>query len=501
MNTEKTNSAGGQFMHSRKSFTRKGCMKHIILLLVCACPCLFAQSYDDNFTHATMRVDYYHIGTKGQEQITLDKVYKEGSWPGSITHLLDTMDLGDSFVKVSDLQTNALIYSRGYSTVFGEWQTTDEALNGTWRTVQETIRFPFPERKVVVSFYRRDKFVASGEKMAFREVFSAVIDPNDPTVVNSEKRRNPYSEVDLMINGPVEKKVDILILGDGYTKDDLEKFRKDAKHFTETLFSYQPFKDRKKDFNVRALEVVSDESGIDKPDQNIWKHTALGTMYNTFGSARYVLTEENKTLRDIADVVPYDFITILVNDDRYGGGGIFNLYTTCFTKPAKEGQEWEMDYVYVHEFGHCFAGLADEYYSSDVSYIDFYPKGIEPWEPNVTRTHSRESLKWKNLATADTPMPTPWRKVEYDSIAALLGKLNRQAPDYYEKRESMLKQERDILKDPQWAGKVGAFEGAGYTSKGMYRPAIDCKMFALNPVGFDPVCTQAIVKMIEFSTE
>lgn len=476
-------------------------MKHLILLLACAGSALFAQSFDGNFTGATMRVDYYHIGTKGQEQITLDKVCKEGPWPGSKTNLLDTMDLGDSFMKVSDLKTNTLIYSRGYSTVFGEWQTTDEALNGTWRTFQETMRFPFPKQKIVVSFYRRDKFVNAGEQMAFREVFSAVIDPNDPTVVNREERRSPYEVFDIMVNGPIEKKVDVLILGDGYAKEDIEKFKKDAKHFSETLFSYQPFKAHKKDFNVRALEIVSDDTGIDKPDQNIWKHTALGTKYNTFGSARYVLTEENKALRDIADAVPYDFITILVNDNRYGGGGIFNLYTTCFTKPVKEGQEWEMDYVYVHEFGHCFAGLGDEYYSSDVSYIDFYPKGIEPWEPNVTRAHTQESLKWRNLISADTPIPTPWKKAEYDSIAALLSALDRQTPDYYEKRESLLNREKEILRDPQWAGQAGAFEGAGYTSKGMYRPTIDCKMFSLNPVGFDPICTEAIEKMIEFSSK
>ena len=456
-----------------------------------------AQNYENNFTNSTMRVDYYRIGTKGQEQITLDKVYEENAWSGSKINLLDTLNLGDCFVKVSDLQTNLLLYSRGYSTVFGEWQTTEEALNGTWRTFHETVRFPFPKRKVVVSFFRRDKFVAMGETMAFREIVSFVIDPNLPTAMHREKRQSPFKIFDVMINGPIEKKVDILILGDGYAKEDIEKFRKDAKHFTEQLFSYQPFKKHKTDFNIRAMEVISDDSGIDKPDQNVWKHTALGTMYNTFGSARYVLTEENRAMRDIADTAPYDFITILVNDNRYGGGGIFNLYTTCFTKPAKTGQEWEMDYVYVHEFGHCFGGLGDEYYSSQVSYIDFYPKGVEPWEPNVTRTNTKDNLKWRNVTLLDTPVPTPWQKAKYDSIETLRGKLDRLASDYYEKREGLMKSANDILQDPHWIGIVGAFEGSGYTSKNMYRPAIDCKMFALNPVDFDPVCAAAIERMIE----
>ena len=457
----------------------------------------FAQNFDNNFTNATMRVDYYRIGTKGQEQITLDRVYEENVWAGSRVNVLDTLNLGDCFVKVSDLQTNMLLYSRGYSTVFGEWQTTEEALSGTWRTFHETVRFPYPKRKVVVSFLRRDKFVAMGETMAFQEVVSFVIDPNSSTAIHREKRQSPFKIFDVMINGPIERKVDILILGDGYAKEDIEKFRKDAKHFTEQLFSYQPFKKHKNDFNVRAMEVISDDSGIDKPDQNVWKHTALGTMYNTFGSARYVLTEENRAMRDIADTAPYDFITILVNDNRYGGGGIFNLYTTCFTKPAKTGQEWEMDYVYVHEFGHCFGGLGDEYYSSQVSYIDFYPKGVEPWEPNVTRTNTKDNLKWRNVTLLDTPVPTPWQKAKYDSIETLRGKLDRLASDYYEKREGLMKSANDILQDPHWIGIVGAFEGSGYTSKNMYRPAIDCKMFALNPVDFDPVCAAAIERMIE----
>ena len=171
-------------------------------------------------------------------------MYEENVWAGSRVNVLDTLNLGDCFVKVSDLQTNMLLYSRGYSTVFGEWQTTEEALSGTWRTFHETVRFPYPKRKVVVSFLRRDKFVAMGETMAFREVVSFVIDPNSSTAIHREKRQSPFKIFDVMINGPIERKVDILILGDGYAKEDIEKFRKDAKHFTEQLFSYQPFRYR-----------------------------------------------------------------------------------------------------------------------------------------------------------------------------------------------------------------------------------------------------------------
>jgi hypothetical protein len=471
-------------------------MKKIVILLFLTAGICQGQSYDSDFCESTMRIDYFHTGTKGREQITIDKIYREDQWPGSKVNMLDTLDLGDSYVKVSDSQNGRLLYSRGYSTLFAEWQTTDEAISGTWKTCHETVRLPFPKRKVVVDFFRRDRFVAPNKKMGFSRIFSTVINPNDPTVVNTEKKSKAFAVSNVMLNGSPNKKVDILILGDGYVKDDMEKFRKDVKHFTEVLFSFEPFKTHKKDFNVRAIEVISTESGIDMPDLNIWKNTALGTMYNTFGSARYILTEDNRTLRDIAGTAPYDFITILINDNRYGGGGIFNLYTTSFTKTAKPGYEWEMDYVYVHEFGHCFAGLGDEYYNSQISYIDFYPKGIEPWEPNVTRTNTKETLKWRDLVTDKIQIPTPWHKAEYDSIETLRGNLDRLAEDYYDKRESLMKKSKDILNNSSLAGKVGAFEGAGYTSNGMYRPAIDCIMFSLSLAGFDPVCAAAIEKMI-----
>ena len=254
-----------------------------------------------------------------------------------------------------------------------------------------------------------------------------------------------------MENGPSSEKVDVVIVGDGYRKADLEKFRKDAKHYNEVMFSTSPFKEHKGDFNVRAIEVMSKDSGIDKPDKNIWKTTALGTRYYTFGSARYVLTDENKALRDIIDHVPYDFVLILLNDNRYGGGGIYNLYSTCFTRTDAPGLEWQMDYVYVHEFGHCFGGLGDEYYSSQVAYNDFYPKGVEPWEPNLTALTDPDHLKWKQFIDPDVPVPTPWDKFRYDSLERERGKLDRLAPDYYKKREPLYQAEQKILKESKYA--------------------------------------------------
>ncbi len=387
--------------------------------------------YEKMFTGKTMRVDYYHTGTRGEETLSLDQVVVEGDWPGSRRNLVDTLNFGEFMVRVYDRATNALIYSRGFSSMFNEWQTTDEALAGVHRTFSETVRFPFPKRQIQITISRRDK------KMVFHEVFSAAIDPNDPTQVNTEKRPQPYKVATVMKNGDPAEKVDIAILGDGYTKAEMEKFRKDAKHFNDVMFGTHPFSGRKKDFNVWAVEVESSESGIDVPDRNVWKNNALGTMYNTFGSARYILTTENRTLRDAAAAAPYDFLCVLVNDTRYGGGGIFNLYATTYTREVVKGQEWQMDYVYVHEFGHSFAGLGDEYYSSSTAYNDFYLPGVEPWEPNVTALVDKKNVKWKELQTAGVDLPTPWEKARYDSIEALRGKLDRLAPDYYEKREPL----------------------------------------------------------------
>ena len=307
--------------------------------------------------------------------------------------------------------------------------------------------------------------------------------------------------ISLKKNGEPAEKVDIVILGDGYGPADRKKFLADAEHFNTVMFSTEPFKRRAADFNVWTVEVESEESGIDVPDRDVWKNNVLGARYYTFGSHRYVLSEDNKTIRDIAASAPYDFICILFNDSRYGGGGIYNLYATTYTKEETKGQEWQMDYVYVHEFGHSFAGLGDEYYSSSTAYTDFYPPGVEPWEPNVTAQSDRNLVKWKNHLSPGVPVPTPWEKTAYDSIEAIRQKLDRLAPDYYEKREPYYRASEGILKDPRHAGMVGVFEGAGYARTGLYRPSLDCRMFSLSLVGFDPVCSAAIERAIGFYTK
>lgn len=448
--------------------------------------------FEKYFSTKTLRVDYFHTGTKGQEYFSLDEAIEEGEWPGSKGNLIDTLNLGEYLARVYDVQTNELIFSRGFSSIFNEWQTTDEAVKGIYRTFSESVRLPFPKRKIQFTIARRDK------RMEFRELWAITIDPADPMHINRAKSTFAFPVTRIMGAGAPANNVDIVILGDGYAKGDMEKFRSDAKRFNDALFKTYPFSERKNDFNVWTVEAESPETGISIPDKGIWKNNVLGSQYSTFGTARYVLTTQNKTLRDIAALAPYDFICIIFNDTRYGGGGIYNLYATTYANEQTKGQEWQMEYVYVHEFGHSFGGLGDEYYGSSVSYIDFYSPGIEPWEPNVTALVDKSNLKWKHLVQPGTPLPTPWGKAKYDSLEAERGKLDRLAPDYYTKREPILKLQSEILKDAKTAGKVGAFEGAGYASKGLYRPAIDCRMFTLGLNDFDPVCSAAIKRVVDF---
>jgi len=458
-----------------------------ILLLTGVCLADEAE-FGKRFEDVTLRVDYFHSGTRGEESFSLGEVSEEGPWPGSRERLVDTLNLGEHLARVFDRRTGELIWSRGFCTMFAEWQTTAEAGQGVRRTFHETIRFPRPKAPVLLTISRRDR------KMDWKELWSAVIDPASTEIVKEPPVARP-AVTTILESGPPAGRVDLLILGDGYAEADLERFREDARHFAEALFATSPFKERRADFNVRALEVVSLDSGIDRPSKGVWKRNALGTRYDTFGTPRYVLTDRNRELRDLAGTAPYDFLHILLNDDAYGGGGIYQQFATCFAKPVGPGQEWERDYVFVHEFGHSFAGLGDEYYASSTAYEEFYPAGVEPWEPNLTRLPGGKP-KWSALVSPGVPLPTPWDQEGYDALEAERQKLPRGAADYYEKRQPIMERLARHVTETKYAGRVGAFEGAGYSAKGLFRPSSDCRMFSLTLRPFDPVCSAAIEAMI-----
>jgi hypothetical protein len=465
-------------------------MRQLIIFSVLMWTALSAaqSSFDQWFEDKTLRVDYYHTGDSHEEQISLDALYEEGKWPGRVSGLVDSLNVGQYLAQVYDAESGKLIYSCSYSSVFGEWQTTTEAAS-TRRTMQETVRIPYPHKPVKFELLKRDR------SNRFLVLWTLDIDPSS-RFINREKKQFNFAPKKFIDNGGASKdKVDLVILGDGYTTEDLPKFRDDVAHYTEVLLGSAPFKDQKNDFNIWTVECISSDRGIDEPRKNHWAHTALGAQYNAFDLERYVLTFDNKSVRDIASLVPYDVIYILINSPRYGGGGIYNQFAICYTGAENDEPAWWSDYVFVHEFGHSFAALADEYYTSDVAYNDLYPLDVEPWEPNITTLQVNGKSKWQASLSLGIAVPTPWNKTVYDSLAGLV----RAAGNKSENSKKLLKQMEAILKNPDLEDKIGCFEGAGYASQGIYRPALNCRMFSKSLVDFCPACRQAISRMIDFT--
>ena len=438
-----------------------------------------------------MRVDYYHSGNAEREMFSLDRVVIEPlPWPGDLSQAIDNSNLGKYFFEVREQKTRKVLYSRGFASVYGEWETTDEAktLN---RTFQESFRFPAPTTPVEIVLKKRDP------KNVFLDIWTTNIDPADQFVDRS-KLAAPAPLITIQKMGEPEKKVDFLILGDGYTAAEAQKFEADARRLTEVLFATSPFKENRRRFNVWALCPPAAESGISRPSTGQYRDSPIGATYDAFGSERYVLTFDNHALRRAASFAPYEFIEVLVNGRTYGGGGIFNLYSTVASDNAFS------NYVFVHEFGHHFAGLADEYYTSAVSYSPSTER-VEPWEPNVTALLDISTLKWRTLASpfaAVTPIPTPWNKEEFEKysreIQARRVQLRKdKRPE--EEMEALFKEElaheQEMFKKEKHFGQVGAFEGAMYEARGYYRPEVDCIMFSLTD-HFCKVCQRALENII-----
>ncbi len=488
-------------------------MKTKIILTLLLIPLLVkAQmvSFNDFFDDKTMRIDYFHIGDSSTEIITIDFIYKYGTWAGSTKHLIDNFNNGAYYYKIYDLNSENLIYSKGFDSYFKEYQMTDEASKGIKRTFHESAIIPYPKNKIKFVIEKR------GKKNILNEVFSTVIDPSDLYIIKDPVIDVSVTAIESYKSGNPHNKVDVVIIGDGYSAGEFKKFEHDLKRFTKVLLAQEPFKKHKDKFNIYGVYKASMDSGIDEPGANVYKNTVLNTTYYTMGSERYILTEENKTLRKLAAHVPYDAILIMVNGSRYGGGGLYDTYCTFVA------DNQFCDYLLLHEFGHSFAGLADEYYTSETAYNDMYPVGIEPVEPNITRLYDKNNLKWKNVLSHGIEIPTPWEKEEFDKTDFEWQKVRREmnsriagmkrnkepiekvkaTQDEYDIKDRARSQEVDrYLKASKFAGKVGAFEGAGYNAKGMYRSMLDCIMFTKGAKPFCKVCEEHISKVIMHYTE
>ncbi len=444
--------------------------------------------FSSYFEEKTMRLDYFHTGNSDEEMFAVDKVLSDGPWGGSKKILIDKLEFGLYFFEVIDIESKVLLYSRGFASIFGEWQTIPEA-NDRWGTFHESLRFPWPKKPVTISVKKRDA------QNAFQTIWSTEVDPayrqvNPSDIVHSEK-------VNVIVeNGPAQEKLDIVILGDGYTAKEMEKFRNDAKRLSSALLSAEPFKSQSKNINIRAVETPAEQSGVSKPHHGVYKRTPLSASYSAFDSERYVLAYDNKTLRNVASAVPYEFMVILVNERTYGGGGIYNLYTTV------SADNKFADYIMIHEMGHHLAALADEYYTSAVSY-EIPEITVEPWEVNVTALFDKDNIKWKDLVEEGTPIPTPWNKEEFDAHGYKIQKERDSIRANHLPEEVMealfVRQqnaENEFYAKELYKDKVGAFEGANYNAKGMYRSQLDCIMYTRHNV-FCKVCQKGIVDVIE----
>jgi hypothetical protein len=376
-----------------------------------------------------MRVDYFHSGGTAGESMKLDAVLVEGPWPGSRAQLIDTTNLGKYLFEVVDRQTQRLLYSRGFASIYGEWETVAEFRTGN-RTFHESVRFPWPASPVRIVVKKRDS------QNVFQPFWTADVDPRAAAPAPIPPTVGPSL---LFENGPANRKLDLLLISEGYSLEEAAKFRSDASRLVEALFAREPFKSRRGDFNVRTLAV---------------RGAQLGVQFNIFGLERYALTYDNRALRNSAAAAPYDVVEVLMNEAKYGGGGIFNQQSTVAA--ANESAE----YVFIHELAHNLAGLADEYVGT-VTYETGMAVKVEPWEPNITALHDAASLKWRDLVERDTPVPTPM----------------------------------------SYAGKVGAFEGAGYEARGLFRPEAECIMGSRTVTNFCRVCQRAINRIIDLHTK
>jgi hypothetical protein len=462
-------------------------MKHAVLLLLAtaafgAAPAAAAQ---------TMRVDYYHTGNNKEERFSLDRIVIEPlPWAGNPSRPIDDTNLGKYFFEVVDAQSGATLYSRGFSSIYGEWETTAEA-GSMNRTFSESLRFPAVEKPARIVIKKRDA------KNAFQTIWTLPVDPADKFIVRGASPVLAGALMRLHEAGDPARKLDLLILGDGYTASDRGKFERDARRLMRVLFATSPFKERERDINVWGLVPPAAQSGVSRPSQGIHRRTPVGATYDAFDSERYILTFDNRAFREIAANAPYDVVEILTNSATYGGGGIYGLYSTVAADSV-----WA-PYIFIHEFGHHLAALADEYYTSDVAYLPAVDR-VEPWEPNVTALLDPAALKWKDLVKPGTPVPTPWPKEKYeeDSRATQERRRRIRAENRPESEMDALFREQmahdtAMLGGSPHAHEVGAFEGANYEARGFFRPQVDCIMFTRDEVPFCAVCRRAIEGVLD----
>lgn len=417
---------------------------YLLLFFITSMKC-YSQNFTDYFENKTLRVDYIFTGNDKQQSIYLDELSQLPTWAGRQHHLSELPLEGNGQIIVRDLATKRCIYKNSFSSLFQEWLSTDEAKT-TAKGFENTFLVPYPKQKVEIEIN-----LLNPRKQVMAQ-YKHIVDPND-ILIHQRGLSHITPHKYLIHNGDEKDCIDVAILAEGYTESEMEQFYKDAKIACESIFSHEPFHTMEKKFNIVAVASPSKDSGVSVPRENQWKQTTVHSHFDTFYSDRYLTTSRVKSIHDALAGIPYEHIIILANTNVYGGGGIYNSYTLTAAHHPK------FKPVVVHEFGHSFGGLGDEYFYDNDVMTDTYPLDIEPWEKNIT-TRVNFSSKWEDMIAPKTPIPTPVSE-------------HQNYP-------------------------IGLYEGGGYSAKGIYRGSYDCRMRTNEYPEFCPICQRAIKQMIEF---
>lgn len=418
-------------------------MKSFLVYIVCFLvylPISSAQNFD---FQRSLRIDFQFSGTENQTDVFWTQQKEEPHYGGPTTNLI-MPDYGDFRLQLIEPETQKVLFSKGFNSLYNEWKHTDSFSKGK-KLFYHAIQVPYLLTEMVVRIDERNR------KGTFETIFEREISPDD-YFIKTEKTIS-YPVKNIQINGKPNQKVDVAIVAEGYTANNLEKFYADAQRMINYLFSLPPYNKLQNSFNVYAIGSTSLESGTDIPGENIYRNTIFDSSFYTFDMERYLTTNNIKAIADVASLVPYDQIYVLVNTSQYGGGAFYNhLNLTSVDHELSEE-------VFAHEFGHGFVGLADEYYESSTAFDSIYTQNVEPWEPNITTLVDFKS-KWKTMVLPKTPIPTPRSEI--------------------------------------FAGHTGAFEGGGYVAKGVYSPVQNCRMKTNTAKGFCPVCSKAIENAVKW---
>lgn len=420
-----------------------------------------AQKFEDYFEDKTLRLDYIVAGDSINQSIYFEQAYSTPQWAGRRTRLAEKYLNGNGQVTVYEHGTNKVLYVNTFSTLFQEWQLTQEALH-LQKAFESSFIVPFPKKTVDVSITLTDIHQKVTAELRH------TVDPTDILIRPLGDNGIPYKYT--LKSGNSAECIDLAIVAEGYRADQMDKFYKDAQRATDAIFEREPFKSLKGQFNVVAVAAPSLDEGPSIPHDGKWKRTMASSHYDTFYSARYLTTSKIHKIYDALSNVPFEQIIVLINSNTYGGGGIYNQVTLSTSDHPTFKR------VLVHEFGHGYAGLGDEYSTDE--YAPMYPSDTEPWEPNLTTLVDFKS-KWEDMLPKGTKIPTPLAKL----------------PNHKEKLS-----EKDLKKLNDATKKLGVFEGAGNQSKGCYRPAQVCRMRINEVDDFCPVCQRAIKRITDFYT-